>query len=148
MVTFNIYKFYKFKPVGVLFDVWGGGGTKEGHGTVVTSIAAGETCGIAPEADVWVWSPETLTNILLIAALEAIVEKENEKKKAWESDNAKTYYSVLNCSWFLKELYSEDGLEDYEAAKGALSEYLRTIIGLGVFTVVAAGNDSVPRLAH
>ena len=91
----------------------------------------------------WVWSPSILSNFLLIAALEAIVTKENEKKKAWESDNAKTYYSVLNCSWFLKELYSEDGREDYEAAKGALSEYLKTIIGLGVFTVVAAGNDSV-----
>ena len=96
----------------------------------------------------WVWSPDILDNILLIAALEKIVKKENENKKELESDNGKTYYSVLNCSWFLKELYSEDGREDYEAAKGALSEYLRTIIGLGVFTVVAAGNDSVLSLTH
>ena len=91
----------------------------------------------------WVWIPRRLTNILILAALEHIVKEEEEKKKAWESDNAKTYYSVLNCSWYHKRSYFEGDDEDFKVAKETLSKYLEKLISLGVFPVAAAGNETV-----
>ena len=91
----------------------------------------------------WVWIPRKLTNVHILAALEHIVIEEEKKKKAWESDNAKTYYSVLNCSWCHKRSFFEGDDEEFKDAKGTLSTCLEKLISLGVFPVAAAGNETV-----
>lgn len=109
-----------------------GTGISTSHGTIIANIAAGDTCGVAPEASISIFStPNELFLATMIAGMEKMLAYEKTMNKL-----RGPHYSVLNCSW--RALVGDD-----VAAHDDLKILFNDAAALGVYIVAAAGNNGV-----
>lgn len=120
--------------------------SSKSHGTITTNVAAGDTLGVAPEAKVWVYSPDIVSEVSCAYALEKICKREAKKEERAKNHKSQAYYSVLNFSGsFCKATFNGTDAE-WKTLKENLSDMFCKVRDKGVFTVHAAGNDGVGRL--
>ena len=100
-------------------------GKNDGHGTTVANIAAGDTLGVAPLAEIVLFSPERLTSFGVLCMFErALKNKESDK------------HLIFNCSWFFNSTVSDSFVKKSELL-------LSKMMAKGIFVIVAAGNSGV-----
>ncbi|KAI1291439.1 peptidase S8/S53 domain-containing protein [Xylaria venustula] len=88
------------------------------HGTLVSSVACGTKCGMAPKADCWVSSPAEGTYASALFAFEQIARFKSSG------------YVIMNMSW---------GIGGWEKDGHILADALQELILRNVIVVVAAG---------
>ena len=109
----------------LLYSVTGDFTDNKGHGTALTSLISGETCGLSGAAIkvVKLFNDNSLTlQSDLLAGFDAVVTDFLESGRP---------ASVVNCSWAIP-------FNEYINAK------IQYLIDLGVFVVAAAGNSGIP----
>ncbi|KAK0514984.1 hypothetical protein JMJ35_002363 [Cladonia borealis] len=103
------------------------------HATIVTNLAAGETFGVAPKANVWVYAPPTLNGAAASAGIDGVMNHYNTLKSR-PGASKKPVYGILNCSFSLKGT-TEGAFLFPRSIKAALEA--------GIFVICAAGNGSI-----
>ena len=104
----------------------------------MTNLAAGETFGAAPKANVWVWAPPFFNGAQASAGIDGVMAHYNKLKNAPGASN-KPVYGILNCSF---------GLEGAEQGAFLFPRSIKAALEAGIFVICAAGNKKVGNLAY
>jgi subtilisin family serine protease len=124
----NDFKLADGRLQGIFSHTLGDAGTEPSHGTIVTNIACGDTCGVASKADVRIYCPSKSTKVDKYLTMSKIgwdlmeIEKTDPNR-----------HCLLNMSWGWA----------VPAGTGIVWYGLKRLVDLGIIPIAAAPNDPI-----